>query len=105
MKDSPMTTEILEPGTHVRAYGYNGTVTAYDTRTNSYTVEIGAPAEAVKPVQPDEPTELGVYKLSLAGGGNLIAQKIAARCWVVMGWATTYEWPPVKGITGWERIA
>ena len=97
-------TEIIEPGANVTAHGYLGTVIAYDTSTNSYTVEIVAPAAAVHPIQALEPRELGVYKLSLIGGGDLVAQKVGSGAWVLMGDGSTYTWPPVKRITDWERI-
>ena len=97
--------EIIEPGTHVTANGYNGTVVSYDPTTDLYTVEIQAIPAVVHRVQAFEPRELGVYKLSLAGSGNLIAQKISTGTWVLMGDGHTYTWPPVKNITDWERIA
>ena len=96
---------IIESGTNVTAHGYHGTVTAYDQRTDSYTVEIVAPAAAVEPVQVFEPSEIGVYKLSLVSSGNIIAQKVGTGTWVLMGDSNTHKWPPVKGITDWERIA
>ena len=100
-------TEIIEPGTNVTANGYLGTVTAYDQHTDSYTVEIDVPASHVELVQAFEPREPGVYKLSLARGGTLVAQKLESgvRPWMLMGDRDYHAWPPVKGITDWERIA
>ena len=100
-----MSDDIIGPGTHVRAYGYDATVVGYDPTVDLYTVEMHVTPAAVNRVEVFEPREPGVYKLNILGGADLPAQKVGPVAWVLMGDGNTYTWPPVKNITDWERIA
>ena len=100
-----MTDDIIGPGTHVTAHGYDATVIGYDPTVDLYTVEIHVTPAAVNRVEVFEPRDPGVYKLNILGGADLIAQKIGTATWVLMGDSNTYTWPPAKNITDWQRIA
>jgi hypothetical protein len=98
-------TKPYEPGTNVKAYGRDATIVSYDQLTDTYTVHMHVYAKCVDVPEVYEPTDPGVYKLHLMGGGNLIAQKCGKDLWILMGDSTEHKWPPVKNIIDWERVA
>lgn len=100
-----MTADPIKPGTHVIANGYDATVLGYDVLTDLYSVQMYAMhPEVVMPDEIAQPTEFAVYQLRLKSGATLVAQKIGPNAWVTMGSAALYGWPPVKHVTGWDRL-